>query len=219
MSTVTSIHLGYTFPLSKFLIISLAVIRVVWYMVGTSRVEVKLSANPNGSMSGIQPCHQLPAHALPPRGAPQLTSSILHSPCLGGHTVLLDHSALHVVDISRVVDFSSQVTSFVRCLLTLKNVKVVIGRMSARVAFRADRRTEDDQVLGDRGVQDEHGPHSSSGIVEHPFTAVLEIRSEARLRVVRDQVVNEGLDEDSGVLRGAGLGCLSGRESVLDRLV
>jgi len=45
----------YIFPLNRLLIISRAVIRVVWYMVGTSRVEVRLSANPNGSMSGIQP--------------------------------------------------------------------------------------------------------------------------------------------------------------------
>lgn len=37
----------------------LPVIRMVWYNVGKSRVEKNVSANPNGSMSGIQP---VPGH-------------------------------------------------------------------------------------------------------------------------------------------------------------
>lgn len=45
----------YIFPYKIFLIISLAVILTVWYRVGTSKVDVRASANPNGNMSGIQP--------------------------------------------------------------------------------------------------------------------------------------------------------------------
>ena len=41
--------------MSKFLNISLAEIRTVWYNVGMSRVDVNVSARPNGIMRGIQP--------------------------------------------------------------------------------------------------------------------------------------------------------------------
>ena len=41
--------------MSKFFDISLPEIRTVWYNVGMSRVDVKISARPNGIMSGIHP--------------------------------------------------------------------------------------------------------------------------------------------------------------------
>jgi len=45
----------YIFPKSKFFVISRAEIRTVLYNVGRSSVDVKVSARPNGIMSGIQP--------------------------------------------------------------------------------------------------------------------------------------------------------------------
>ena len=45
----------YIFPYKRFLVISLAVILTVSYRVGPSSVDVKVSANPNGNIRGIQP--------------------------------------------------------------------------------------------------------------------------------------------------------------------
>src|SRR5216683_5832174 len=45
----------YIFPKSKFFVISRPVIRTVLYNVGRSSVDVKVSARPNGIISGIQP--------------------------------------------------------------------------------------------------------------------------------------------------------------------
>lgn len=44
-------------PIRRFLSISLPVIRAVRYNVGKSRVDVKMSMVPNGSMGGIQPSY------------------------------------------------------------------------------------------------------------------------------------------------------------------
>jgi hypothetical protein len=41
--------------MSRFFMISLPVTLNVWYKVGKSRVEVKMSNNPNGSINGIHP--------------------------------------------------------------------------------------------------------------------------------------------------------------------
>ena len=121
--------------------------------------------------------------------------------------------------VSWVVDLPAEITSLVRRLLALEDEEVVVGRVPSRVAFGPYGGTEDDQVLGDRSVQDEHGAHSASSIVEDPFSTVLEIGSEARLRVVGHKVVNKRLDEDGGVLRRADLRGLSSCQSVLDSLV
>ena len=41
--------------MSRFFNVSLPEIRMVWYNVGMSSVDVKVSARPKGIMSGIQP--------------------------------------------------------------------------------------------------------------------------------------------------------------------
>jgi len=123
------------------------------------------------------------------------------------------------VYVSWVVDLPAEITSLVRRLLALENEKVVVGRVPPRVAFGPYGRTENDKVLGDRSVQDEHGAHSAPCIIEDPFSTVLEIGSEARLRVVGHKVVNKRLDEDGGVLRRADLGGLSSCQGVFDSLV
>jgi hypothetical protein len=48
----------YIFPKRRFFVISRPVIRTVLYSVGMSSVEVKVSAKPNGSMSGTQPAEK-----------------------------------------------------------------------------------------------------------------------------------------------------------------
>src|SRR6267154_2707687 len=45
----------YIFPKRRFFVISRPVIRTVLYSVGMSSVDVKVSAKPNGSISGTQP--------------------------------------------------------------------------------------------------------------------------------------------------------------------
>lgn len=58
-----------------------------------------------------------------------------------------------------------------RCgpLLALQDVEVVVGGVSAGVAFCAERRSEDDQVFGYAGVDQVHGAHGAAGVVEEPF--------------------------------------------------
>ena len=48
----------YIFPKRRFFVISRPVIRIVLYSVGMSSVDVKVSAKPNGSMSGTQPAEK-----------------------------------------------------------------------------------------------------------------------------------------------------------------
>lgn len=53
-------------------------------------------------------------------------------------------------------------------------------------------------------MEDEHAPHSSSGVVEHPLPLVLVVCGKAHLGVVRHELGDERVDDDAGVARGAG---------------
>lgn len=44
--------------------------------------------------------------------------------------------------------------------------------MTTGVTFGAGRGAEDDEILGDGSVNDEHGSHRSSGVVPDPFRRV-----------------------------------------------
>jgi hypothetical protein len=57
-------------------------------------------------------------------------------------------------------------------LFALQNVEVVICRVTACVAFCAERCAEYDEVLGYGGVDEVHGAHSATGVVEEPFVCV-----------------------------------------------
>lgn len=85
------------------------------------------------------------------------------------HHVLLDRAAAEVVNGSGGIVLGLERTGWERELLANKNVEVVVGGMASSMAFSANGRAEEDEVLCHRRVQDVHAPHSTSGIVEHPF--------------------------------------------------
>lgn len=56
--------------------------------------------------------------------------------------------------------------------------------------------TEDDQVLGDGGVDDVHGTHGTTSVVEHPLLIVVDV---GRNAVALVQLVDNVLDNGLGV--------------------
>ena len=88
------------------------------------------------------------------------------------HLVLLDLTTLQVVHAALGISLHDQTVRRRRPLLPLENVEVVVGGMSARVAFGPQRCAEYDQVLGDRGMQKIHGAHSTACIIMDPFFLV-----------------------------------------------
>lgn len=70
------------------------------------------------------------------------------------------------------------------------------------MSFRAQRGSEDDEVLGDGGVNDVHGTHGATGIVEHPLGGV-------RKRIVV-------IECDNALLRVLGVCLVNGGKNVGD---
>lgn len=60
-------------------------------------------------------------------------------------------------------------------MLADENVEIVVGRVSTCVAFCAERSAEDDQILRDAGMYDEHVAHGASCVVPDPFVRVWRI--------------------------------------------
>lgn len=60
-------------------------------------------------------------------------------------------------------------------MLALENMKVVIGRVASRVTFSSNGGAEDDEVFGQRGVNNVHGSHGTTGIVPNPLVTVSEL--------------------------------------------
>lgn len=63
--------------------------------------------------------------------------------------------------------------------------------MPARVTLCAERRSENDEVLGDGGVDDVHGAHGAAGVVEDPFFVGVYVMG-VGLGEVRGDVVDYG---------------------------
>ena len=101
-----------------------------------------------------------------------------------------------------------QLARFECPLLADEDVEVVVGGVNSTVSFRAEGRTEDDQVLRDAGVNDVHGAHCTSGIIEDPFLFRVDANLVfgVRFREVRDDVV----DHASRVI-GGGRDCRLGK--------
>ena len=114
---------------------------------------------------------------------------------------MLDDASLHVMDLARQVNLLLQRSRLICCLPSLQNVKVVIGRVSARVSSGAHRRAENDEVFGDGRMQEEHGTHGIAGIVEDPLVTVVKVGVEVGLGMVFDELIDEGLEEKGGVFR------------------
>lgn len=65
--------------------------------------------------------------------------------------------------------------------------------------------TEDDQVLGDGGVDDVHGTHGTTSVVEHPLLIVVHVRSNA---VALVQLVDDVLDNSLSIVAVSADGAL-----------
>ena len=85
------------------------------------------------------------------------------------HLVLLGNTTAHKVHIARAVPFHVQRARLERPLFPDKDMEIVIGGMQTRVALGTKWRAEDDEVLCDAGVDNVHGAHGATCIVEYPF--------------------------------------------------
>lgn len=174
MNTVKDII--YIFPKRRFFVISRPVIRTVLYNVGMSSVDVKVSAKPNGSISGTQPAEKwvqsFTVSSERAREDGARTPNIFHGPTSLMHLVLLGDTTAHEVHVTRSVPFHLQRARLERPLLADEDMEVVISRVKARVALGTEWRAKDDEVLSDARVDDVHRAHRAACIVEHPFGAV-----------------------------------------------
>jgi len=63
-------------------------------------------------------------------------------------------------------------TSFSSPLFTLQNMEVIIRRVPPRVTLCTEWSSKQDQVLGNRSVNDKHVSHCSSRVIPNPFPSV-----------------------------------------------
>ena len=142
-----------------------------------------MSARPNGSMGGIHPrysptvsdfvpCRDTLQRLCKDSGRRTLTSSVLEREAALVHLVLLDVPTGKMVHVTRAVDLHLELGRVEGPLLTDEDVEVVIGGVHACVALGADGGAEDDEVLGNAGVDDVHGTHGAAGVVKHPLARV-----------------------------------------------
>lgn len=142
-----------------------------------------------------------------------VSTSILQRPAAVGHAVLLRHTPRKVVLITGAINFLILRGGWVGPLLTVEDRKVIVCKEAARVAFRTKGRAKDNQVLRERCVQNGHGTHGASCVVEEPLigdTDVVRVTLLDRL----DDVVGEL--RSSSVIAKAGL---CGRDRSLDQLL
>ena len=85
------------------------------------------------------------------------------------HLVLLGDATPHEVHVAWPIPLHLERTGLERPLLTDEDVEVVVCGVEARVTLRAERRTKDDEILGDARVYDVHRAHRAARVVEHPF--------------------------------------------------
>lgn len=92
-----------------------------------------------------------------------------------------------------------------RPLLPDEDVEEVVREVHARVPLRADRRAEDEEVLGEARVHDVHRAHRPARVAQHPLGAVQVQRDAARGVFggeVRDDVGDDGVDVVGVLLHG-----------------
>lgn len=103
------------------------------------------------------------------RGCETLTLCQLECPTALVHFVLLDHPTFQMMDRTLRIHLFDQTVGPVRPLGPFEDVEVVVGGMAAGVPFGPERGPKDDEVLGDRRMEDVHASHRSASIVEDPF--------------------------------------------------
>lgn len=117
-----------------------------------------------------------------------------------------------VVHAPGLVHLHLQCTRAKRPLLAAQDVEVVVGGVQARVPLRAQRRPEDDEVLGDRRVDDVHRTHRAAGVVEDPLVLARVERDHFScggvLRVGRGKVGDDVGDHGARVVAVRGHRCL-----------
>lgn len=142
----------------------------------------------------------------PTTGILQSEASIIHLVLLDLTTAQMVYAALRV-DLGLVVACSRRVGS----LSTLEDVEVVICSVATSVSFGsngsayvfvspsiftnniANDLTKDDQVLSNTGVDNVHGTHCASSIVEHPFLVQVDIFSSRTLAELANDLCNNSL--------------------------
>ena len=93
----------------------------------------------------------------------------LQRPAAFMHLVLPYNTSLHKVDRALGVHIHDKRMCIRNPLLTLQDVEVIICRVSACVSLRTHGRAEDNEVFGYGRVDEVHGPHGTTGIIEEPF--------------------------------------------------
>jgi hypothetical protein len=129
------------------------------------------------------------------------TPNIFQGPTSLMHLVLFGDTTAHDVHVTGSVPLHLQRARLERPLLPGEDVEVVVGRVEARVALRAERRAKDDEVLGDARVDDVHRAHRAAGVVEDPFGAV-RVERYARARIAGGEIAQDVRDH---------AGCVVGR--------
>lgn len=85
------------------------------------------------------------------------------------HLVLPRHTPFHEVDGARTINRLREFARFKDPLLALEDMEVVVGGMEAGMSLGSKGGAKNDQILGDGRMDDIHGAHRTSGVVEHPL--------------------------------------------------
>jgi hypothetical protein len=96
----------------------------------------------------------------------------LQSPASLMHLILFDSSSLQMMHASLWIALHDKTVRRSSPLFPFQDVEIVVRGMTARMPFRSQRCAEDDEVFCYGGVEDVHGAHCSTGVVEEPFRLV-----------------------------------------------
>lgn len=105
---------------------------------------------------------------------------------LGRHFVASGDTAGHDVEVTSLEDARLKLADSVGVLLTVNDGEVVVSKEASRVALGSDGRSEDDEVLSDRAMQQGHVAHSSSSNVEDPLLVGVDVLGIDLVKFVRD---------------------------------
>ena len=159
--------------------------RMVWYSVGKSSVEVNVSRNPKGNIRGIHPKwsninENMLLYSEITRAH---TSSVFKRPTSFVHLILPHHAAFHKIHLPRAIYNFLQLTRIKYPLLPDENMEIIVRGMYTRMTFRTERRAKDDKILGDTGMDNIHSSHSTSGVVKNPFLLEVEVNIRRGVRL------------------------------------
>jgi len=114
------------------------------------------------------------------------------------HFVLFCNSPREEMNVTGLVSLHLKCAGFKRPLFADQDMEVIICSVQSGMALRAKGSSKDDEIFRDGRVDDVHGTHGASGVVEDPFRGV-------------------GIDNNN--TRGSGVGCGEVRYDVLDHAI